>query len=221
MDGFTPTALGILYAEDFSETRPKPSPPPPPPPVKPALTQADIDAACIRAVQSAQLAWTESAAERKAEALATVAAQLREVAQQDLQAAEALADGVARAALSMVAGALPDLCRNHGDAEARALVRHLAPLLCGRTRLVIRAHPGLIELLSDDLERIDEGLTASIELRPANLPPGDVRLAWENGSAVRDTGAICASVRETLAQLGLDLTPTTPATQTGSLALAQ
>jgi len=216
-------ANGILYAEDFGldlqvRRAPAASRPPAPPPAPPALTQADVDEACVLAVQAAQAAWTASAQERRAEALAILAARLDEVRQDAAQLAEAAADELARTVLSLVAGALPAYCRAHGDAEVRALVGRLAPLFGRAGRLVVRVHPGLAESLSQDLAAMDDEVAANVELRSANLAPGDLRLAWEDGALVRDTAAICAALRDGLAQFGLyepiDI-------QTGSLTLAQ
>jgi flagellar assembly protein FliH len=215
--------LGILYAEDFgAEARP-PKPvakPPPPSPPPPSITQADIDAACIRAVQAAERAWSSSAADRRTEALSALAAGLAEARQEALQHAEAVADGIARTVLSALAAALPHLCRAHGDAEVRALLARLAPLVAPSMRLVVRVHPDLIDTIGTDLAAIDDSLVAQVELRPANLPPGDVRLSWEEGRLVRDTASICTALQDGLAALGLTGSPT-HLVQHGSLELAQ
>ena len=60
----------------------------------------------------------------------------------------------------------------------------------------------------------------------ANLAPGDVRLAWEDGSLVRDSAAICAALQDGLARFGLTEPLSGPSatsirTQTESLAHAQ
>jgi flagellar assembly protein FliH len=215
--------LGILYAEDFGVEVPKPQPvtkPPPPSPPPPSITQADIDAACIRAVQAAERAWSSSAEDRRTEALANFAAGLAEVRQEAAHHAEAVADGIARTVLSALAGALPHLCRAHGDAEVRALLARLAPLVAPSMRLVVRVHPDLIETIGSDLAAIDDSLVSQVELRPANLPAGDVRLSWEEGRLVRDTASICTALQEGLAALGLTGTPT-HLLQPGSLELAQ
>ena len=44
---------------------------------------------------------------------------------------------------------------------------------------------------------------ARVEVRPANLPPGDARLDWPDGSVTRDAGSIQAAITEGFAQLGL------------------
>jgi hypothetical protein len=216
--------LGILYAEDFgTEKRPvkqptKPAVPPPQPP--PQLTQADIDAACIRAVQSAERAWSSSAADRRTEALSALAAGLAEARQEAADHAEAVAEGLARTVLTTLAGALPHFCRTHGDAEVRALLARFAPLLAPSMRLVVRVHPALIDSIAADLATIDDALASQIEFRPANLPPGDVRLSWEDGRLVRDTAAICTAMHDGLAALGLiGMSP--QSVESGSLELAQ
>lgn len=227
-------ASGILYAEDFGlalRAPPRSAPPaasrPPPPPKAPVgpppLTQADIDSACARAVQAAEVAWSASAAERRAEALAQVAAEIAAIRHEAAQQAETAAEELSRTVLGLVAGALPSFCRDHGDAEVRALVARLAPLLGRAGRLVVRVHPALAEILAADLSGLDEPAASHVELRPANLPPGDVRLAWEDGSLVRDSATICAALTDGLAQFGL-LDPATTdlaETRTGGLALAQ
>lgn len=229
MDTFRSSrALGILYAEDFGaeiQDEPTLSEAPPAPPPPPELTQADLDAACIQAVQAAQASWSNGAEQRRAELLATIAASLAASHASAAEHAEAVADGVARAALGMVAGALPHLCRAHGDQEVRVLMQRLAPVLAPRARLVVRVHAGLIDTLRNDLETLDDTLIANIELRPANLQPGDVRLSWEDGSLVRDTAAIRGAMEESLAQLGLLDPAPAPGVPTlvsdRSLALAQ
>ena len=221
------TTLGILYAEDFGIVAP-PRAPEPSVPEAPALTQADLDAACARAVAAAEAVWSGRSEQRRAEALQKVVESLAASRAQLGEHAEAAADGVARAALGMLAGALPDLCRAHGDQEVRALMRKLAPLLAARTRLVIRVHPGLLPGLQADIANLDDTVAGNIELRPANLPPGDVRLSWEDGSLVRDSAAIRAAMEESLAQLGLLEPPTAalppphaPQPENRSLAFAQ
>ncbi len=217
MDGYASVA-GLLYAEDFGRARPPPPPPPAAPPAPRPLDQADIDAACERAVQAARDAWAGDAAERRTAALTALAAGLAEAEAAAARNAEEVADALARTMLSMLAGALPHLCRAHGDAEVRALARHLLPLIARTTPVVARVHAGLLDALRLDLAEMDEAVLDRIELRPANLPPGDARIAWEDGSLVRDGAALCAALNDALAQLGLILPEAAPER---SLALAQ
>lgn len=230
MDNHSPGVLGILYAEDFGADNFGAPPPPPEPeyvpePAPPALTEADVDAACHDAVAAAEAAWAAGAVARRTAALESLAAGLVD-ARRDAEAqAEAVADGLARTALSMVAGLLPHLCRAHGDAEVSALLHQLLPALAPHTRVVVRVHAGLLDALRDELDRMGDGVADQVELRPANLPPGDARLSWDGGSLHRDTAALCAAMTDSLLQLGLLLpdapppaTRHAPSHATGSLA---
>ena len=193
--------LGILYAEDFGIEAEPPLPdlePAPPP-----LAAQDVEAACRDAVTAAEAAWAHSATARRTTALETLASGLA-AARRDADAqAEALADGLARTTLAMVAGALPHLCRSHGDAEVTALLHQLLPALAARTRVVVRVHAALAALLEDDLVRMGDGIAEQVDLRPVNLAPGDVRLSWEGGTLHRDAAALCAAMADALARLGL------------------
>lgn len=196
--------LGILYAEDFGEEPAPPAEPEPEPaPAPPPITEADVAEACRGAVAAAEAEWAQGAAERRTLAFQALAAGLAAARQDAVRQAEEAADALARAVLSTVAGVLPHMCRAHGDAEVAALVRELLPLLAPRGRVVVRAHPGVLPALGGDLQRLPESVAENVELRPANLPPGDARLSWEGGSLDRDAAAICAAVTESLAGLGL------------------
>ena len=203
--------LGILYAEDFGL---EPEPPPEPEPTPLPITAADVDTACSNAVAAAEAAWADCATARRTAALEMLAAGLA-TARRDADAqAEALADGLARTTLALVAGALPHLCRSHGDAEVSALLHQLLPVLAARTRVVVRVHAALAALLEDDLAHLGatlgDALVDQVELRPVNLPPGDVRLSWEGGTLHRDSAALCAAMTDGLARLGLFVPETAP-----------
>ena len=96
----------------------------------------------------------------------------------------------------------------------------MLPTLARSKQVVVRTHPGLLEPLRTDLETLDESLMDRVTLRPASLPPGDVRLSWEDGSLVREGASICAAIEAGLAQLGL-IDPIPSPQPTRSLALAQ
>ena len=201
----SPGVLGILYAEDFGEDPPPPAPGPEAwtEPAPPPITEADIAAARERAVAAAEAVWADGVEERRTQALEALAAGLAEARQEAQHQAEAVADGLVRTALAMLAGVLPELSRGHGDAEVAALLRHVLPVLAPATPVVVRVHGGLVAALRDELDRMGEDVAGAVEVRAANLPPGDTRLSWEGGSLHRDSAALCAAVTDGLAQLGL------------------
>ena len=219
-------ALGILYAEDFdaepeqpapapepaAKLRPVPEPQPEPMPeakAAQAIPRADVNALCIRAVEAAQAAWAESAQERRTLALEALAEGLASARRDSEEAAEAVADGVARTALAMVASLLPELCKSHGDQEVRTLVKTLLPLVARTGPVVVRVRPELIELVRADIDTLNDGAFETVELRAANLSAGDVKLIWDEGSLARDSAAIRKAIENSLAQLGLTGAPET------------
>ena len=219
-------ALGILYAEDFDAEPEQPAPAPEPaaklrpvsePQPEPmpeaktaqAIPRADVNALCIRAVEAAQAAWAESAQERRTLALEALAEGLASARRDSEEAAEAVADGVARTALAMLASLLPELCKSHGDQEVRLLVKSLLPLIARTGPVVIRVRPELIELVRADIDTLNDGAFEKVELRAANLSAGNVKLSWDEGSLARDSAAIRKAIEDSLAQLGLTNAPET------------
>ena len=100
-----------------------------------------------------------------------------------------------------------DAVKARADIERqRTEFGRLLPNLQTEPRITIRVHPGLVPMLEEDLASLDLELTGTVAVTSAALEPGDVRVAWENGSFKRDTRAILASMQDALAQLGL-LTP--------------
>lgn len=198
-------AVGILYAEEFGLEPPAARAPPPPPeaPAPRGLTRADLDAACDAAVAAARAAWVQGDAARRAAALEALAAGLEEIRAEAGRHAESVAESLAGAALGAVAALLPHLASLHGAGEVRALAARLLPALARAVPVVVRVHASLVDGLRGDVDMLGEDVAARVEVRPANLPPGDARLDWPDGSVTRDAGSIQAAITEGFAQLGL------------------
>lgn len=204
--------LSDLYAEDFGRAAPLPPPreAAPAPPQPPEITAADVEAACSHAVSEAREAWSACAEAGRLAALDAIAATLGEARRAAERDAGGLAESLARAALSTVAGLLPELCSRHGEAELKAMMARLLPVLARRQMVTVRVHADLVDTLRAELP---PHLAGTVVLLPADLPAGDVRVTWEDGSLVRDTAAIRQAVEGGLHQLGLlDPTPAAAAT---------
>ena len=214
--------VGILYAEDFDD--PDSPPMPEPAAAAPSFTSGDLEAAQqiarVDAVQGARAEWEASALYDRTRSLAAIAAAVAEVRQEARVLAETVADGAARTILSMVAGVLPDLCAQHGGAEARALLRHLLPTLAQQPRINVRVAQAALDDVREDLALLDEDLVAAITLTAAPLAPGDARVTWTDGSLVRDQAAIRLAVTAALTELGL-LEPVVARTNQRSMAHAE
>lgn len=229
VDSMASRFVGILYAEDFDddpelppagELPPMPEPEPPPP----SFTLADLEAAQriarTEAVQAARAEWERSALHDRTQSLAAIASAVTAAQEEARAMADAVADGTARTMLSMLAGLLPDLCAQHGGAEVRALLRHLLPTLTQQPRIAVRIAPSVLDGVREDLALLDEDLVAAIELTAAPLAPGDARIAWTDGSLVRDQAAIRLAITAALTELGL-LEPVAARTHQRSMAHAE
>ena len=207
------SAFGLIYAEDFDDL-PAPTGYAPAPAdaepdeIEPSFTLAELEAARAAALdEGAAAERVRLAAEddaTRSRALDALAAALADAAEAARVVVEETADGLAQAVLSLVAAALPALCAQHGEREARALVQRLLPTLGAEPRIFVRVNPHVLNGIRADLAGLDPEIAAAVQLVPADaMPPGDVRVSWEGGTCQRSAAAACAAVREALAPLGL------------------
>ncbi len=224
MDGMGSRFVGILYAEDFDDPQPAPLPEPPEAPPPPSFTLADLEvarqAARAEAVQAARTEWERSALHERTHSLAAISAAMAEAQQEARDLVGTVADGTARAILSVAAALVPEFCAGHGAAEVRALLRHLLPTLAQEPQINVRLNSAMLDGVRQDLALLDEDLAACIVLTAAPLLPGDARVTWTNGSLVRDQTAIGAAVTAALTELGL-LEPVPVRNDRRSMALAE
>ncbi len=197
--------FGILYAEDFDEPsaadqsanvdEKQPEPP--------ALTQADLDAACAAAVQHARQEWQDDEERQRADRLATIQRALTGIEDICERTILAAAEGTVTTILSIITGILPEFCRDFGPAEVRALLGRLLPTLQSQTKITIRVHPDVVSTVQRDVDALEPDLAAVIAVLPGPIERTDVKVAWENGSMTRDTQQIMQAIQDALSQLGL------------------
>ena len=213
-----PDRAGILYAEDFDSPAPlpQPEPEPEPEPVEATFSSGEMEmarqTAAEAAVARARADWEASDAHARTLALGAIAAGVIAAQAEGCALAEAAADGTVRVILTIAAGLLPAYCAGHGEAEVRRLLAHLMPSLQREPRITVRVSPAIADRLRADLLD-DDDLAARVAVTAApGLAPGDARVAWANGSLVRDEAAIHAAMVAALAELGLVDTEPVPAT---------
>ncbi|WP_199445662.1 hypothetical protein, partial [Acidisphaera rubrifaciens] len=72
--------------------------------------------------------------------------------------------------------------------------------------VTLRASPETAAAVAATFARHDEDLAARLRVVPTDaLPPGDVRIGWADGEAVRDVAAIWRDASAALAASGLCL----------------
>lgn len=203
-------AARMLFAEEF-DLAPGVTiidAPPEPEIIAPVFTAGDIaharDAAFAEG-HAAGIAEAEAAELGRARhALATMAAQLGAASQDAALLAERAAEEIARLLLDTLTTLLPALCARHGEAELRAVIRAVLPALMREPAVTVRINPLLAPAVRDELGRLDPELAERVRLVPAEtMPAGDVRVAWQDGAAVRDTRAVWDQVAAALSEAGL------------------
>ncbi len=207
------TLLGVLYAEDFDTdgpfaAPPKPEEPPAPPPepeiVEPTYSAAEMDAARDEGRAAGRAETEHGLAATRTHMLGLIATGLGDARASAAQVAEAVAAEVARTLLTALAACLPALCARHGAAELQALVRAVLPALVDEPKITIRVNPSMVDVMAAEIAAMDSEIAQRIVLLPTGqLEPGDGRVSWQEGSAVRDAARARAAVEDALAALGL------------------
>ncbi len=198
---------GVLFAEDFD------LPEHPEPQAEPEAAEPVFDRTELEAAKAA--AFDEGAAAGRAELIAQDMVGLRLAVgalADELSAArdaarmigERAAEEVARLLMAALGAVLPVWCEAHGDREACAVARTVLPALMGEPEITVRTHARTAPALMAEIARIDPDIASRVRMVPTDaLAPGDLRIAWKDGLAVRDAAALWREVAAILVPQGL------------------
>jgi flagellar assembly protein FliH len=194
----------LLFDEDFD----LPARPPAPEVIEPVFTAAELMAAREEATQDSRdhaLAEAEaSASKASCRALTEIAAQITAAREEATSIAEQSAEAIARLLLDCFAAAFPALSARHGPGEVAAVLREILPALHNEPKITVRINPHLVPAVTEQLLSLDADLAARVRLVPADtVAPGDVRVTWENGAAIRDAASLWTQIVSILAPAGL------------------
>ncbi len=197
--------LGVLYAEDFDAEAPAHQPAPQPTEApEPVFGLAQLDAARQEGVAAGRQEAEHGLLAARLQTLTLIAKGLSEARAEAAVLAEDTAAAVSGCMLSSLMACLPALCASHGAAELRAMTRRVLPALVDERRVTIRANPHMLPMLQEEIACLDQELADIMVLIATDaIPPGDVRIAWQDGAAIRDAGLARAAVTDALAALGL------------------
>ena len=201
--------VGVLYAEDFDDegetsVAERPGSPPEPEIIDPVFTAAELDLARAEARQAGRVEAEHGLTASRTQMLGLLAAGVANTRAEAHEAAQAVAEDVARCMLSAMAACLPSLCERHGANELRALMRALLPALSDEPRITVRINPHMLGSIQAEIALLDPEIAERVHLLPTDaIPPGDARVTWAEGSAVRDTARARAAFEDGLATLGL------------------
>ena len=200
MDGFANfSRTDTLFAEDFD----MPGTVPEPEVIEPTFSIGELTEAREAAWHDGHTAGMQEAAADSAaairETVAAIAAQLADEREASATRAEHNAEAVARLLIDGLAAAFPTLCSRFGNDEVQALVRIVLPALTQEPAIAVRANPRTAAAVTQEVARLDPELMARVQtIECDDMAPGDVRVTWRNGAAVRDTASLWEQVAEAL-----------------------
>jgi flagellar assembly protein FliH len=139
--------------------------------------------------------------------LTTLEDQLGAAQYQATQEVDRAARSIARLLIQSLMKVLPAACARLGAPEIAEVARAVLPALRQEPRVVVAVHPALAAEVAAELARLarlGKGFGERAVLAPSDvLPPGDVRVTWQDGSAVRDTTDLLRRIATLFAQYGL------------------
>jgi flagellar biosynthesis/type III secretory pathway protein FliH len=209
MDGsvhFRPSSrpLGALFEEDFDQ----PERVAEPDAIEPVYSAADLTNLSEAAWREGNAAGQQEAAASDAattrRAIESLAAQCTDARDAATARAEQTADAIARLLLDSLAAAFPVLCACYGEAEVQAIVRSVLPALTQEQVVTVRTNRLTAPALVREIGRLDPALAARVQIVECDaMTPGDVKIDWHNGRAIRDATALWEQVAAVLAPAGL------------------
>jgi flagellar biosynthesis/type III secretory pathway protein FliH len=199
-----PRRLGSLFDEDFDVVQATPEPEV----IEPVFSASELAAARETTWHDGHDAGVEEAAHSEAaatrQAMEAIASELRADRAAAMALAEQAAQSITHLLLESLAAAFPALCSRYGDAEVCAIVRSVLPALTQEPVITVRANPRTAAALAHELAQLDPDVAERVQTAQCDsIPPGDVRIAWHNGAAVRDAAALWDQIAAILVPAGL------------------
>ncbi len=190
---------GITVLDDSSE---------PEKPVAAPITPQELEAARENAYAEGLKQGLAQAAADRAEVtrqmLTAIAGHLQEARKEAGRVADESARSLAQLLLGVLATVLPATCAHHGEAETLAVIQAVLPAIVREPQVVVRVSPLVADAVSAELANLDSEVAGSVSLVPTeSIPPGDVRISWTDGQAVRDVRDTWKNIADTLTPLDL------------------
>ncbi len=176
--------------------------------IEPLFSAAEVAAAREAARRDGHAAGLQEAASSDAtavrQALEAIASQFKDERDAAAMRADQSAEAIAGLLLDSLAATFPVLCARHGEAEVRAIARAVLPALTLEPMIAVRVNPRTAPALAQEIARLDPDIAAHVETIECDaMPPGDVRIAWHNGAAMRDAASLWERVASVLVPAGL------------------
>jgi flagellar assembly protein FliH len=203
-----------LFAHDFDAPAPEgvvvldEPEPEAPPPVTAEMVEAARQAGLAEGLARGRAEATAAREAARQEALARLTGQMEQAAAGLAETVEQAGSQIAQLVLAAIGAAFPALAARHGGPEVARFTRDIVALLAEEPRIVIRVHPDMEADVAAALAGLEPERRTAVLLEPRDsLAPGDARIAWRNGLAVRDATGLWARVQDILGPLGLEAPP--------------
>ena len=177
----------------------EPEPPPP------TFTEEDIslarEAAYEEGRRQGQAEAAAAADQQTAQALATIAAQMDDLAHRQAEANDEAARNAVRVALAAFKKMLPSLADATAIDEIVRVVGEVVGQVLDEPRIMVRVSQALAEPLRARLDEVADahGFEGRVVLQPdARLPSGDCRIEWTDGGAQRDQARLASEIEATI-----------------------
>jgi flagellar assembly protein FliH len=202
--GASSQSVGALFEEDFDQPERLAEPDA----IEPVYSAAELSSLREAAWREGNAAGQQEAAASDAaatrRAVESMAAQCTDARDAATARAEQTADAIARLLLDSLAAAFPMLCACYGEAEVQAIVRSVLPALTQEQAVTVRTNRLTAPSLVREIGRLDPAFAARVQIVECDaMTPGDVKIDWHNGRAIRDATALWEQVAAVLAPAGL------------------
>lgn len=193
-----------LFGEDFDlipRARPETDA------AKELAERAEREAALARAFADGVREGAAQAAAERDEAmrhlLTACADQLRAAEQEANRVAGDSADAIAQALFRVLATLLPASCARMGPVEVAAIARDILPALAREPDIAVQLNPRDEAAFDAALARLAPELRERLTLRATDaIAPGDIRVVWSDGKAVRSTATAWEAIVAVLERFG-------------------
>ncbi len=196
-----PARKFMFDVNDFDEKDKVEEPEQPPPPPPPTFSEAELEHARREALAHGRreaTAEAESSRERRvADLLQTISREFSTLfAAEDLRNAQYEAESV-RLTLATLQRLFPAMDQKYGLGEIQRVITEVLESQREQTEIKLEIHPDYVETIQEHVRRVLKQANIGgncIVTGNQSLGPGDCRLSWQNGGALRESTALAEDI---------------------------
>ena len=196
-----PARKFMFDVKDFDEKDAPEVPDEPPPPPPPTFSEAELERArrdSLAKGREEAAAEAEASRERRvADLLQTISREFSTLfAAEDLRNAQYEAESV-RLTLATLQRLFPAMNQKYGLSEIQRVIQEVLESQREQATIKIEVEPDYVETIRDHVKRVlkQANISGNCEVTGNQaLGPGDCRMSWENGGALRESTAVAEDI---------------------------